>query len=167
MRCFVTPPDCLNGWEGCSQAHWEPQRGRETIIAGTYHNLIPYAPRLRWQRCRDGGNVRRVFPRHPTRGLAECRKLPSGVSGRKWILCIFDVRKKSSGTPFISIFKRWRAPKHRGSRVNSPPLSPLSMGLAVPSPLVTYTAGRTVPTLFVACSILRWSTRLNLSLPHG
>ena len=47
-------------------------------------------------------------PQHPTRGLGERsrRKFSrshSGVWGRARILCIFDVRKKPSGTPF-SVF---------------------------------------------------------------
>jgi len=42
-----------------------------------------------------------VSPHHPTRGLGERRKLLQ--RGRKWILCIFEVRKRPSGTPF-SVF---------------------------------------------------------------
>ena len=87
---------------------------RETILAGPYHNLCM---------CRDrkaegvekeetwGG----VFPHHPTRVLGERRKLPQKGPGRspgqKWILCIFQFRKKPSGTPFSVFLSDGRAPK--------------------------------------------------------
>ena len=46
----------------------------------------------------------RVSPDHPTRRLGEYRKLPKrGPPKMDWILCIFEVRKKLSGTPF-SVF---------------------------------------------------------------
>ena len=39
---------------------------RKTIIAGFYHNLIPYAPRSRRRRRRGGGHVGGVSPYHAT-----------------------------------------------------------------------------------------------------
>jgi len=45
----------------------------------------------------------------------------------KWILCIFEVRKKPSGTPFSVFFSDGGAPKIV-ARENFPPF-PLSTGL--------------------------------------
>jgi len=52
---------------------------RETIIAGPYHSLIPYAPRLRreWDETWE-----RESPHRPTRGLGERRKLHRKGVGR-------------------------------------------------------------------------------------
>ena len=110
---------------------------RETLIAGPYHNLIPYAPRSNFGVKREetwGG----VSPHHPTRGLdrlVERRKLPGGgpgwIPGRKWILCIFEVIKKPSGTPFSVFLSDGAAPRRCGARENFPP-SPLSEEQAEP-----------------------------------
>ena len=67
-----------------------------------------------------------VSSHHPTRGLGERRKLPKRGSGRcpgrKWILCIFEVRQKPFGTPFSVFLSDGGAPKRRGARENFPPL---------------------------------------------
>jgi len=55
-----------------------------------------------------------LSPHHPTKGLGDRRKLPHRGPGRKWILCIFEVRKKQPGTPFFSIFERWRQGRRQG-----------------------------------------------------
>jgi len=82
---------------------------RETIIAAPYHNLTLYAPKTRRPRRRNfgvekGGNVRGVPTHHPTRDLWKHRKLPQRGPrrgpGRKWILCIFEVRKTTYGRHF-------------------------------------------------------------------
>ena len=71
---------------------------RETIIAGTYHNLIPYALRSRRRMCREGENME-VCPLTIRQGLwgsvvSSSRWVHSGRSpGRKWILCICEGRK--------------------------------------------------------------------------
>jgi len=60
-------------------------------------------------------------PHHPTRGLG-CRKFHGSCGpGRKWILCIFEVRKKPPGTPFSVFLSVGGAPKRRGARENFPP----------------------------------------------
>jgi len=73
-------------------------------------------------------------PHHPTRGLGERRKLfqrgPGRSPGRKWILCIFEVRKKPPGTPFSVFLSDGGAPKTLWAREISP--SPLSTGLVLP-----------------------------------
>jgi len=74
-------------------------------------------------------------PHHPTRGLGERRKLFQqclGQSpGQKWILCVFEVRKKPSGTPFSVFLSDGRDPKmSRGLGK----LSALSTSLAVGPP---------------------------------
>ena len=94
---------------------------------GPYHNLISYAPRSRRRRHREGGTMGRSVPHHLTRGLGERprRKLsqwgPGRSPGRKWILCIFEVRKKPSGTPFLVYLSDGGPPKCRWARENSPP----------------------------------------------
>ena len=66
---------------------------------------------------------------HPIKGLQERRKLPQrghGQSpGRKWILCIFQVRKKPPGTPFSVFSSDGGVAKRRGARENFSPF-PLS-----------------------------------------
>jgi len=55
---------------------------RETIVAGPYHNLIPYASRSIRRMCRGEEETwREVSPHHPTRGLGERRKLPKRGPG--------------------------------------------------------------------------------------
>jgi len=75
-------------------------------------------------RDRDAEDVEReetwggVFPHHPTRGSGEHHKLHQRSLGqspsRKWILRIFEVRKKPSGTPFSVFLSKGRAPKVAG-----------------------------------------------------
>jgi len=54
---------------------------RETIIAGPYHNLIPYAPRSR-RRTAEGFQMEEtwggVTPHHLAMGLGERRKHSAG-----------------------------------------------------------------------------------------
>jgi len=74
-----------------------------------------------------------VSPHHPTRGLGSIVSSPGGVwggtpsPGRKWILCIFEVSKKPSGTPF-SVFLSdgglGGPPKRHGAQENFPPSPP-------------------------------------------
>ena len=56
-----------------------------------------------------------VAPHYPTRGQGGVVSCPSGIRagsspGRKWILCIFEVRKLPSETPFSVFFELWRGP---------------------------------------------------------
>ena len=78
---------------------------RETIIAGPYHNLIPYAPRpRRGRRRREEGNVRRVSPHHPTGVSGSVVSSPSRVQGEAPDEIGFyasEVRYKPSGIPFL------------------------------------------------------------------
>jgi len=77
--------------------------GPGTVIAGPYHNLILYAPRSSRP---EGGIVGRgVTSPSNCKGLRSVVSSPSGARGRapadrKWILCIFEVRKKPPGTFF-------------------------------------------------------------------
>ena len=71
-----------------------------------------------------------VSPHHPTKGLGERCKLfqrvPGWSPGRKWILCIFEVRKKPSRPPFSVFLSDGGAPKTSqgpGKLSPSPPLS--------------------------------------------
>ena len=72
-------------------------------------------------------------PHHPTRGLGERRKLfqrdLGWSSGRKWILCIFEVRKKPPGTPFSVFLSDGGAPKTLRGPVK------LSTGLSARPPI--------------------------------
>ena len=65
-----------------------------------------------------------VSPHRPTKGLGERRKLPQLASGQslglKCILCIFEVRKKPSGTLFSVFMNNCVAPKCRGAQENFP-----------------------------------------------
>ena len=76
-----------------------------------------------------GRKCGRGVPHHPTRGLGERRKLfqlvPGQSADRKWILCIFEVRKKLSGPPFSVFFERWRGPQNVAGPRKTFPLSPL------------------------------------------
>jgi len=54
---------------------------RETIVAGPYHNLIPYTPRSKRQMRREGETWGGLSPHHPTMGLGERRKLPQRGPG--------------------------------------------------------------------------------------
>ena len=84
------------------QPRREPQRGppaRETIIAGLYHNLIPYVPR--------------------SKGVDREKR---GAGGPLTIR--LGVRKKPSGTPFSVFLSDSGAPKRRGARENFPPFHP-------------------------------------------
>jgi len=100
---------------------------RETIIAGPCHNRIPYAPRSRRRRRRDGVEREETWegmsPHRPTRRLGKRRKLPA-PAGRKWILCIFEVRKKPSGTLFKYFWAMAGPPNVAGTEKTSflPPL---------------------------------------------
>jgi len=78
-----------------------------------------------------------MAPHHPTRGLGECCKLlqwgPGQSLGWKWILCIFEARKKPSGTPFTVFLSDDRASQmSRGS------------GKVPPSPLPSWRAWMTM-----------------------
>jgi len=96
---------------------------RETIIAGPYHNDTTF-------RMRQDGEAD-----HPTIGSGDHRKLPqrdSGRSpGRKWNLCIFEVRKKPSGTPFSVLLSDGGALQTSRGPGKLSPHSPLSTGLTV------------------------------------
>jgi len=104
--------------------------GRESIIAGPrpYHNLIPYAPRSRRPSASRGRKLGGV-PSHSTRSMGSVISSPSGVRGsRKWILCIFQVRKKPSGTPFSVCLSDGGPPNIAGPGKTFP-LSPVLTGL--------------------------------------
>jgi len=80
-----------------------------TVGPGKPLSWGPIIPSFRMHRDRDvslgeGENMGRGVPSPPDY-LGQCRKLAQQVPGlcRKWILCIYEVRKKPSGTPF-SIF---------------------------------------------------------------
>ena len=66
-----------------------------------------------------------VFPHHLTRGLGSVVSSPSGVLSPKWILCIFEVRKKPSGAPF-SVFLSDGGPPNVAGPGKTSPLSPPS-----------------------------------------
>jgi len=99
----------IQGHLACNnQARREPQRGWRNHYRGALSQPHSCAPRSRCPMLWEGGNLGRGVPspsHHPTMGLGK-RKLPYGVRGRapaeNW-LCIFQVRKKPSGTPF-SVF---------------------------------------------------------------
>jgi len=100
---------------------------QETLIAVPYHNFIPYAPRLRRQKRREGRNMGRGVPSPPDYGSRERRKLPCSEGpgrspGRKWILCISEVIKKPSGRPFSVFFSDSRAPQTSRGPGKLPPL---------------------------------------------
>ena len=97
-------------------------RGPITISFGMHRDNIR-------RRRREEGNWGEVSHHHLTRCLVERRNLPEwglGRSpGRKWILCIFEVRKKPHGTPFSVCLSDCASPQRRLARENSP----LSTGL--------------------------------------
>ena len=97
------------------QAHREPQWGPVNHYRGALSQ-----PHSIMCRDREGG----MSPHHSTKGLGEHRQLPSGV--RKWILCIFQVRKKLSGTSFPVFWATAGPPKSRGAWGNFPPPIPSS-----------------------------------------
>ena len=102
---------------------------RETIIAGPYHNIIPYAPRSRRRRSREGGNMGEGCPLTIRLGVRGSAVTPPAGSGRKWMLCIFEVKKKPSGTP-LSVFLSDGSPQRsRGPGKLLP--SSLSTGLYI------------------------------------
>jgi len=67
-----------------------------------------------------------VSPHHPSRGLGS---VVSSPSGQKWILCIFEVRKKPPGKPFSVFLSDGWAPENVAGPGKTFPLSPLSTGL--------------------------------------
>ena len=73
--------------------------------------------------------MRRVSTHHSTRDLGERCKLPQrglGRSlGRRWILYIFQVTKKPSGTPFSVFLSDSGALKRHGAREDFSPFPPL------------------------------------------
>jgi len=96
------------------QARREPQRDPGNHSRGALWYPVTISIRAESKASREetwGG----VSPRHPTRGLGERRKLfqrGSGRSpGRKWILWIFEVSEKPSGTPFSVFLSDGGAPK--------------------------------------------------------
>jgi len=68
-----------------------------------------------------------VSPHHPTRSMGSVVSSPS--PGRKWILCIYKVRKKPSGIPFSVFLSDGGAPKRREARENFAPSPPPFDGL--------------------------------------
>ena len=74
---------------------------RETIIGGPYHNLILYAPRSRRRRKKRKEKTCEGCPL--TIRLWVWGSVVSSPSCRKWISCIYEVRKTTSETPF-SVF---------------------------------------------------------------
>jgi len=97
---------------------------------------------------REGGNVGRGSPHHLTRGLGSVVVSSPPGSGRKWILCIFEVRKnhlgswngcfRSAGTPVSVFLSDVGAPqKSRGPGKTFPPPPPLD-GPAVLWRIFTY-----------------------------
>ena len=121
------------------QARREPQRdsgARETIIEGPYHYLIPYAPISRSETLKASRGRKRGEGCPLTSRLGiwwSVVSSPSGVRGRnpdrKWILCIFQVRKKPSGTPFSVFLSDGRSPNVAGPGKTPPSPYPLSTGL--------------------------------------
>jgi len=121
-RCFGPQP-----WPALllsEQARREPQRDPGNHYRGAIsqpHSICDESEET-W-----GG----MSPHHPTRGLgASWASWRSTGRSRppKWILGIFEVRKKhASGTPFSVFLSDCRAPQSRGARENFPP--PLSTGL--------------------------------------
>ena len=115
------------------QARREPQRS-----PGNHYRGALSQPHSVCAEIKPTGRKRGVGcpPHCSTRGLGEHRKLPIGgpgrSPGRKWILCIFEVRKKPSGTPFSIILNSGGPPKRCGARENFPPFLPLLMGLGTP-----------------------------------
>jgi len=89
------------------QARREPQRGRETIIAGPYHNLISYAPR--WRRGRKRGEgcplTIRLY-----RGLGERRKLTQRDPGGNGFYAYLR-SERSHLEHHFQYFERWRGPQ--------------------------------------------------------
>ena len=116
----VTKLHCIN----CLyQARREPQRGPGKHYRGA---LSPPFSRSRRRGRREGGTWGEVFPHHPTRGSGKRRRLPQRGPGRspcrKWILCIFQVRKKPPGTPFSVFLSDSGAPQtSRGPGKLPPP----------------------------------------------
>jgi len=111
-------------------ARREPQRGPETHYRGALSQPHSVCAEIETLKGGKGGNVGRVSPHHPTRRLGEYRKLPQrspGRSpGRKWISCIFEVRKKPCGTPFSVFLSDGGAPPNVAGPGKS---SPFSTGL--------------------------------------
>jgi len=108
----------------------------KTILAGPYHNPIPWALGSRRQKEGDIMMRRGVPLRFRLGGLWSVVSSPSGVwgSNRKLILCIglLEVRKKPSGTPFSVFLSDGGARKRRGARKTyslHPPLPSLSTGM--------------------------------------
>jgi len=87
------------------------------------------APRSTSVREETRGGVSRPSPSNWS--LEERRKLPQRGPGqcRKWILCICEVRKKPSGSPFAVFLSDGGTPKRHRARENFPPFLPLSTGL--------------------------------------
>ena len=97
----------------------ETQRGPENHSRGILSQ--PHSVGAKIER-REGGNIGRVSPNYPSAVSS-----PSGVPGRKWMLCIFDVIKKPHGTPFSVFLSGWRGPQTSWGPGTSP--FPLSTGL--------------------------------------
>jgi len=92
-----------------TQARREPQQGP----GNHYHGALsqPHCPCTQIESEATWGGV---SSHHPTTGLEDCHKLPQQdpwwSPGRKWILCIFRVRKKPSGTPLSVLLSDGGAP---------------------------------------------------------
>ena len=123
-------------WKFCSI--WGPSPGPSWATAGHRKPLSRGPITTSFCMHREGGNMESCVPSPSDYKSGEHHKLPSGVPGRKWILCIFEVRKKAVWNTFFSIFERWR-PHWRAPQTSwspgklPPPLSPLSTGLSKPS----------------------------------
>jgi len=101
---------------------------QETIIAGPYHKLILYAPTwdVEGRKGRKRGEGCPLTIRLDVWGSTIALPAGSGQSpSRKWILCISEVRKKPSGTPFSVFLSDGRAPKRHGPRKTFPHSPPL------------------------------------------
>ena len=111
---------------GSKQASREPQRGRGKHYRGALspHSVCLEIEKPKVSRGRKSGERCPLTIRLGVRGSVASS--PSGVRGRakKWILCIFQDRKKPPGTSF-SVFL---SPAVAGPG-ETPHFSPLSTGL--------------------------------------
>jgi len=114
------------------QQKW-PWHGQHHCIAASAW-LLPVQARREPQRG-PGNHYRRGLSQpHSVCGEIEMPKLPQRGPGRpsqKRILCIFEVRKKPSGTLFSVFLNDGGAPQSRGARENFSPFSPLDKPVPV------------------------------------
>ena len=104
-------------------------RRRKGGVSGGCGARPPSPPKKKKSGKYFSGKYQKHHKYHPIKGLGERRKLPQrgpGQSpGRKWILCIFQVRKKPSGTPFSVFWAMAGLPKGSGALENFPRFPPL------------------------------------------